>query len=287
MENASEIEQRHRTATKIITVGSLLVIVPILFLISVPDDGGLGLLLFAPIIFLSIIGGFLLAIHGLFRRFQSPDASKVPSWITYLALLAVLVIGVLFIDSKMGFFETAKFLRERKTTATPTQNVASQIPASTSQTISDNLIIKKGWGVSFAKDASYEVVRTFPRTNFEPSPNTLYLYEPNNEERITIDYISGGTAITTADSKFDYTTIRFDETSQRWTKETTENGNVTIVPAKESFYTPDNLPVFITSGRWLTYIIPLSHTTFIQLNITGSGVTLPLTDLVKTIRKLI
>jgi hypothetical protein len=51
------------------------------------------------------------------------------------------------------------------------------------------------------------------------------------------------------------------------------------------FYVGGDIPVFKATGRWLTYVIPLSHTIFLEFNITGGGYTQPLTDLVKTIIK--
>ena len=56
------------------------------------------------------------------------------------------------------------------------------------------------------------------------------------------------------------------------------------VPYSEYPYVSNNVPVFQATGRWATYVIPLSSTNFLKLNIGGSGQRQPLFDLLKTIR---
>ncbi len=156
----------------------------------------------------------------------------------------------------------------------------------TQEAIADGtLIFKKEWGVSFAKNAKYVVA--------ENSSARVLLNEPIEEERISIEYVTGD-RVATQDAKFGPTTIWYDEQTEKWMRQSESlingafhdaAGPLPSAPAEPNFYTADNLPVFQVTGRWLTYIVPLSHTTFLKMNITGSGVTQPLEVLAKSLKK--
>lgn len=123
-------------------------------------------------------------------------------------------------------------------------------------------------------------------TNTKTNFNMIF----KQDDEINIDYVSGN-SITTTDSKFGQITYFYDNNTKMWMKTDDQEGenitpNLTPVKAIPEFYTKNGLPVFRGTGRWLTYVVPLSHTTFLKLNITGSGQTQPLTELVKTIDAL-
>ncbi len=148
-----------------------------------------------------------------------------------------------------------------------------------STTNQNNIITKNDWGVSFAKMADWDIVTN---TNNEVSlKQNVGQWEG---DVIKISYVSGQ-SITDTDAKFGNITYFYDVNSSQWMKTTNENGVVTSV-ATVSFYTTNNLPVFYGTGRWKTYIVSTSNTTFIKLNISGSGQSQPLTDLLQTIKKI-
>lgn len=108
-------------------------------------------------------------------------------------------------------------------------------------------------------------------------------------DTITMQYISGN-SITDTDAKFGPVTYYFDARTQQWMRSSPdESGNqpgLIVTIASPIAYTGSGLAIFRGTGRWLTYIIPLSHTTFLKLNISGSGNTEPLRSLVQTIKKI-
>ncbi len=145
---------------------------------------------------------------------------------------------------------------------------------------STNTINKSEWGISFTKPTGWKLA-----TN---TTNNITLQEPVSDgDRIKIDYTTGD-RITDNDAKFGPITYYFDTTSQSWMviKPDEQNGG-TFPPtvATPEMYTNSGLPVFRGTGRWATYIIPLSHSTFLKLNIGGSGNSKPLKALAETIKK--
>lgn len=142
-----------------------------------------------------------------------------------------------------------------------------------------NLITKNEWGITFEKGANWNV-------SSNTSAKTV-LSGTGGQDIITIDYVTGN-SITDGDAKFGNITFSYDNTNQRWMvsePDEANGGQVSPHPATPVM-TIEGLPVFRGTGRWLTYVIPLSHTTFIKLNISGGGLTQPLTDLVRTIKKI-
>jgi hypothetical protein len=143
----------------------------------------------------------------------------------------------------------------------------------------NNIITKNDWGVSFTKTSDWDIV-----TNTSSEVSLKQNAGQWVEDIIKINYVSGQ-SITDTDAKFGNITYYYNGSSNQWMKTTNENGAVTSI-ATTSSYTVDGFPVFPGTGRWKTYIIPTSHTTFIKLNIGGSGYSQPLTDLVQTIKKI-
>jgi hypothetical protein len=156
-------------------------------------------------------------------------------------------------------------------------------PENTATNISPDTIKKTVWGVSFEKRLDYEISQN--------TDNLLWLQEKIPDgNTIKVEYIEGN-SITDTDAKFGSITYSFDTNKQIWVETNNMEGegttpHTTPVKAVAENYTADNLPLFKGVGRWKTYIIPLSETTFLKLNIKGDGQTKPLDDLVKTIRKI-
>ena len=154
--------------------------------------------------------------------------------------------------------------------------------------LDSNVIVKNAWGVSFSKSQDWEVTSN--------SDKEVILRQSSGEwvgDIINISYISAP-EITSVDSKFGSVTYYFDEKRNQWMvidqregKPSTNNGDPSPSPVSlDHVLLVDNLPVFSGSERWMTFIVPLSHTTFLKLNITGSGQTQPLQDLLKTVKKI-
>ncbi|MDP4007543.1 MAG: SoxR reducing system RseC family protein [bacterium] len=145
---------------------------------------------------------------------------------------------------------------------------------------------KPEWGISFRKPANWE---TISDTN-----EKIELEQTSGEwvgDRMDISFLTGST-ITTDDAKFGSLTYYYDENSERWMRQGSAleyegvAGPVPAAPYSDYSYTEDGLPVFVGTTRWATFIIPLSHTSFLKLHITGSGYTQPLRDMLRTVRTL-
>ena len=146
--------------------------------------------------------------------------------------------------------------------------------------VDTNIITKKDWGVVFNKTADWEV-----STN---TNDRVWLQQliPDGDTMI-IDYITGN-SITDTDAKFADITYYYDSNSQKWMVNKPNERDGGTLPAVEAItvLTANDLLVFPGTGRWQTAIIPLSHTTFLKINIKGGGFTQPLDDLIKTIKKI-
>ncbi|MBI2482034.1 MAG: hypothetical protein HYV76_00470 [Candidatus Vogelbacteria bacterium] len=147
-------------------------------------------------------------------------------------------------------------------------------------------IIKNNWGVSFTKSPNWNLI--------SDTGDRIELKQVSGDsvgDTIDISYISG-TSITTSDTKFGTVTYYYDESNQRWMTNVrqSEKTGETLSPIATPYiyypYTADGLPVLVGAGRWATFIIPLSHSTFLKLHIDGSGKTKPLDDLLRTIKKI-
>lgn len=106
---------------------------------------------------------------------------------------------------------------------------------------------------------------------------------PDGGDFITIKRVIGA-SVTDRDSKFGDTTLRFDDKSQQWmVKAPDENEDYVEKARTPDMMTDTGLPVFGSTGRWATYIVALSHTKFLVVNISGSGWTNGIQPFVKTI----
>ncbi len=149
-----------------------------------------------------------------------------------------------------------------------------------------NTIIKNEWGISFSKPSNWDITNN--------ANGVVELKQVSGQwvgDTISISYITGAN-ITTTDAKFGNVTYYWDESGQKWMKIGQNNRtgeNESPIPATtytEYPYVANTFPVFVGTNRWLTLIVPLSHTTFLKLHITGSGQTQPLKDILGTIKKI-
>ena len=145
---------------------------------------------------------------------------------------------------------------------------------------SGDVITQQDWGVSFVKDGYYVVTRA--------TTKTIVLYR--QKDPITIEY-SVGDRITTDDAKLGSMTFWLDQETQQWVRAgrfdaATGQQEPDIMKVVPKFYTATSQPVFVATGNWLTYVVPLSPTRFLKLSIKGPGAAEELTQLVKTIKVL-
>ncbi|GEM_PF-2921768 len=151
--------------------------------------------------------------------------------------------------------------------------------------LGSDLISKNNWGVSFMRASDW-------RTTVD-TDNQVVLQQVSGQwkgDKIKIDYFSGE-RIFDESTKFGDVTYWYDSNQQKWMTRLDEvhGQNGTEKPANLEAvrnFLKVNFLVFSGTGRSVTYIIPLSHTTFLKLNISGSGNPQALTDLVKTIKFL-
>ncbi len=173
---------------------------------------------------------------------------------------------------------------------TTTQAIASAAPVATA--VSGNMVTIKDWGVSFEKPASFQVVAKIPYgEGITSSVNQIFLCNESCGDLITIDYIQDS-KVTTMDAKFGDTTYYYDSATQQWMQaaQTSDKEPGAISPQGPVTWivmnTDSGLPVFGSTGRWKTYVVALSPAKILRFNITGGGITQPLTDLVKTLKKI-
>jgi hypothetical protein len=106
---------------------------------------------------------------------------------------------------------------------------------------------------------------------------------PDGSDFITIKRAMGD-SVTDTDSKFGDTMLRFDATTSQWMiTQPDQNENEVERVATPDLMTDTGLPAFRSTGRWATYIVALSHTKFLIVNISGDGWTGGLDPFVKTI----
>lgn len=140
-------------------------------------------------------------------------------------------------------------------------------------------VIKTNLGISFTLPSEWQVVS-------------------NTDKEITLKQVGGkwiddtidittrtGPSVTTKDAKFGDVTYYFDQAKNAWlyNGQSEKTGGVfTGAPAPISMRIGEN-PVFAGTTRWLTYILPLTHTNFLIFHITGSGNREPLNELMKSV----
>jgi len=200
-----------------------------------------------------------------------------------VVLLLVLIAGVAYLALKPKDTEEISPTPTPPTGQTTTNTNPNGNDYQPHLVTNENLIIKNDWGVSFEKGADWTI------TSNTGSAVDLKQTSGNNiGDTISVQYVSGN-KITDTDAKFGNITFFYDTNAQMWMETNDEQGgpeHEVTGPALPTLQTKDNTLVFKGVGRWATYIVPLSHTTFLKLNITGGGLSQPLTDLVKTIKKI-
>ncbi len=113
-------------------------------------------------------------------------------------------------------------------------------------------------------------------------------YKTENEGDILSVRRMEGSSVKVQDAKFGDTTLYFDENQNQWMvtqPDPAGSSDYTTVRAVPVYTTPSGLPVFNSTGRWKTVIIPLSHKRFLVVNMTGGGWTSGLDPFVKTLRE--
>ncbi|MDB5254907.1 MAG: hypothetical protein JWL92_283 [Candidatus Nomurabacteria bacterium] len=193
--------------------------------------------------------------------------------IAIVLLVIIIAVGAYFI-----FKPKAVVPIDTGISTVPTGSSTTTVPAG-------DPVVKTPWGVSFYKGTTWNITTT---TNSE-----VILTQTTGEwkgDTITIDYVPA-TSVTSEDAKFGNISYSYDESKQGFISTSNISGEKSTtatgpVPAIVVAHTADNLPVFPGTKRWLTYIVPLSHTTFLKLNITGSGNTDALKELIKTVKKV-
>ncbi len=154
--------------------------------------------------------------------------------------------------------------------------------------IDDNLLKLTSCGVSLSKTSNWSVISN---TSNEIVLDILSTDHIVGTSGINIKCVLSNT-ITDTDAKFGNITYFYDTGKKAWMeiddKEgegiTPNNTPVLAVP----LFTVNGLPVFRGTGRWLTYIVPISPSSILYLKEgdTEGGQTQSLTNLVKTLKKL-
>lgn len=152
---------------------------------------------------------------------------------------------------------------------------------------SSDTVTRTDWGISFTKGSNW-----FITSNTSDQLELKQISGLGNGDTINIKYINGE-KITDQDAKFGDITYWYDTSAGKWVRagrinEITGVMEPSVVDATPQFYNTyitGNFPVFLGTGRWLTYIVPLSSSFFLKFNITGSGYSQPLTDLVKSVKQ--
>jgi hypothetical protein len=159
----------------------------------------------------------------------------------------------------------------------------------TISTADSNIIKQTGCGVSFSKASNWSVISN---TNNETKLDILPNEQRTGFSGIDIKCVLSN-SITDTDAKFGNITYFYDTGKKAWMETDNREGEgiepyTTPVLAKPLFTTADGFPVFKGTGRWLTYIIPISTSSILYLHEgdTEGGYTQTLTNLVKTIKKL-
>ena len=192
----------------------------------------------------------------------------------FSTLLAIGIIAVLVVVVGGGilayqYYYIAEI--EQPKIQTPTTEI-SETKTLTPQTESSiwKKYIDGNFGYSFYYPKTWKVSSTDNRVmiiNFGPTKN-----DPSPDS-ISISEIQDSKAFVT-DSKLGNTTLYYDDNSKQWMKTSPGAGELyETKPAKVALNTISGLPVYSSTGRWKTVIVPLSHTKFLIVNITGSGYT--------------
>jgi hypothetical protein len=157
----------------------------------------------------------------------------------------------------------------------------------TNEKAQDGLVSRKDWGVSFVMPESWHVVET-------SQDKIILRFDIGTSfgDIITITHHKNVEYMTNTDNKFGSVTYFWNPELNDWffnkdAESMIPNAGVVAQRAVPKYRTPiDNLPVFQGTQRWLTEIIPIGNYDFIVVNISGSGDTQPLRNLVQTIKRI-
>jgi hypothetical protein len=172
------------------------------------------------------------------------------------------------------------------TTTTQTNSTATNSSSTVnSGTIANNVIKLTTCGVSFSKTSDWDVISN--------TSNEIKLDIITNDHTefsgIDIKCVLGN-SITDNDAKYGSITYYYDSSSQKWMVNKPDEQNGGTLPAVVAVpeFNVNGLPVFRGTGRWLTYIVPISPTSIISLKEGDSegGLTQSLTNLVKTLKRI-
>lgn len=177
---------------------------------------------------------------------------------------------------------------QNTTTAVTTQtnsNTSNNSSTVNSGTESDKLIKLTTCGASFSQPLGWSVVsNTNTGTKLDILPNTHTGFSGIDIKCVLTS------SITDSDAKFGNITYYYDSKTQKWMVSKPDEQNGGMLPAVVAVpeFSANGLPVFRGTGRWLTYIVPISPTSILSLNEgdTEGGNTQTLTNLVKTLKKI-
>ncbi len=162
-----------------------------------------------------------------------------------------------------------------------------------------NQIRKDNWGITFMKGSDWKVVNNSDtRVDLEKISGNW------QGDKIDITYVAdGGSYISVLDNRFGSVSYEYDTVIHEWMETSTEmtgaSSLASAIPITDVMHSDSVFP-FAGRGHWLPYVIPLRskvtatsrgtgyklNHSYLKLNITGSGDTQALKDLVETIERL-
>ncbi len=197
-----------------------------------------------------------------------------------IALLIILIVIAGYIALKPQPSPTAVNTYPNGQTTTNTNPNGQDYTPSVTTTPDANAVTKTAWGISFEKGSNFTIASN--------TSSQVVLKQTSGQgvgDTITISYITGN-SITDGDGKFGNITYSYDTTQQTWVQNSLDEQSGAPTTAKVTpTYNANGWPILPGRAGWKTVIIPLSHTTFVKLNISGSGQTQALDDLVATLQK--
>ncbi len=207
--------------------------------------------------------------------------------ITILVVIFVVLLGVLYLkneqNKELSFIQNQ--IKENQSEVKDV-NVGSyyenhSIENTNQEIVDKNIIVKHQWGVQFLKTDQWDISE-----NSDEKITLKRFYKGDLSDTLTIDYFEGE-QISDSDAKFGNITYYYDLNLDQWMSVGNtgvgDDASVYTTSAKIISYTKDNFPIFNGVGRWRTFIIPLDHSHFMKIKITGSGDVKPLLALIKTI----
>lgn len=208
------------------------------------------------------------------------------TWIVFIIIIIIAIGAYSISKHNKDMTPTDAVSSETSGTGTTSTTGTKTGTATTGSNAAVNVITNNDWKIAFTKAVDWTLT---PMTD----KNKQILSDVAGDgkgDSIIIQYVTGD-KITDTDAKFGSITYYYEKSTGKWMETDnaqTNSANVftTPAPAKVVTYTADKLPVYAGTTRWLTYIVPLSNNTFLKLNITGSGATQPLQDLIKTVHKI-